>query len=87
VSTEDSTAPHRFQNLKRGRNPVKAACPNLDPKHFRLGVCKSSVVDLDPDPNPGGQKCSTKIENKLINSFFECSLLRVEGFPCSLDVL
>jgi hypothetical protein len=33
---------------------------------------------VDPDPDPGGHKMTQKNE---------CSLLRAEGFSCSLDVL
>jgi hypothetical protein len=42
------------------------------------------------DPDPGGQKLPTEIEEKIINFMFrsvECSLLWAEGFSCSLDVL
>ncbi len=42
------------------------------------------------DPNPGGQKWSTKFEKKLINFILwsaGCSVLRAEGFSCSLDIL
>jgi hypothetical protein len=51
---------------------------------------------LDPDsirsvdPDPGGQKCPTEIEKKLRIFMFGSagfSLLRAEGFSCSLDVL
>ncbi len=37
------------------------------------------IRNLDPDPDPGGQKWHTK-KKKLI--YFICSLLRPEGFPC-----
>jgi hypothetical protein len=50
----------------------------MDPHYFEL---------LDPDP--GGQKWPTKIE-KVQNfhvSSTGCSLLRAEGFSCSLGVL
>ncbi len=36
----------------------------------------------NPNPDPGGQKLPTNIEKKL-----EISVLRAEGFSCSLDVL
>jgi hypothetical protein len=38
------------------------------------------------DPDPGGQKLSTKIEKKVINFIIGsagCSVLRVEGFSCT----
>jgi hypothetical protein len=38
----------------------------------------SSVLD------PGGQKLPTKVEH---NSEISCSLLRAEGFFCSLEIL
>ncbi len=45
---------------------------------------------VDPDPDPGGQKWPTKIEKKSRIFMFlstGCSLLRAEGFSCSLGVL
>ncbi len=39
---------------------------------------------LDTDPDPGGQKGPTKKEKYKEIS---CSLLRAEGFSCSLGVL
>jgi hypothetical protein len=48
-----------------------------------------SVRPVDPDPDPGGQKLPTK-KKKLRKILFlsaGCSLLRAEGFSCSLDVL
>ncbi len=47
------------------------------------GHVSSSVAD----PDPGGQKEPTKKRNKLINFIAGCSLLRAEGFFCSLNVL
>ncbi len=45
----------------------------------------------DPDPDPGGQKWPTKIEKSPEFHVFKygtgCSLLRAEGFSCSLGVL
>ncbi len=44
----------------------------------------------DPDPDPGGQKWPTKIEKRTEFFFFlsaGCSLLRAQGFSCSLGVL
>jgi hypothetical protein len=39
------------------------------------------------DPDSGGQKLPTKIEKSYIILFFAgCSLLRVEGFSCSLGL-
>ncbi len=44
---------------------------------------------VDPNPDPGGQKWPIKIEkdNKFHLCSAGCSLLRAEGFSCSLDVL
>jgi hypothetical protein len=42
------------------------------------------------DPDPGGQKWPTKIEKVKIFYVLKdagCSLLRAEGFSCSLGVL
>jgi hypothetical protein len=42
------------------------------------------------NPDPGGQKWPTKTEKNLRNFIFwsaGCSLLRAEGFFCSLDIL
>jgi hypothetical protein len=53
----------------------------MDPHYFEF---------LDPDPDPGGQKWPTKIEKNSTNFMFlstGCSLLRAEGFSCSLGVL
>jgi hypothetical protein len=63
----------------RIRNTGKS---NIHPLYFKKSVS-------DPDQDPGGQKLPTIIEKKIINFMFssaECSLLRVEGFSCSLDV-
>ncbi len=56
----------------------------------------TSISDLDPDsnrsvdPDPKGVKMTHKNRNKLRNFMFwraGSSLLRAEGFSCSLDVL
>jgi hypothetical protein len=61
-------------------------------------VSLTSVSDLDPDwirirnpdPDPGRQKMTNKIEKSQKNFMFGsagCSLLRAEGFSWSVDVL
>jgi hypothetical protein len=44
---------------------------------------------VDPDPDPGGQKLPTKVENFLKVHVLSVGwpLLRYEGFFCNLDVL
>ncbi len=48
-----------------------------------------SVRSVDPDPDPGGQKCPKSIKNWRNFMFWSagCSPLRVEGFFCNLVVL
>jgi hypothetical protein len=49
-----------------------------------VGPDPDSMGSLDPypDPDPGGQKLPTNKWNKSAG----CSLLRPEGFSCSLDI-
>jgi hypothetical protein len=42
---------------------------------------------LDPDPDPGSQTLPTNNEKEKKISCLNCSLLRAEGFSCSLCVL
>ncbi len=44
-----------------------------------FGLDPDSLVSLDPNPDPGGHKWSTKIEKKLINLIFEYSMFSFEG--------
>jgi hypothetical protein len=43
-----------------------------------------SMGSLDPNPDPGGQKLLINIKKVL--KIAGCSLLRAEGFSCSLDI-
>jgi hypothetical protein len=56
-----------------------------------IGLDPDSIGSLDsyPDLDPGGQKWTTTIErvNKIHFWCAGCSLLRLEGFSCSLDFL
>jgi hypothetical protein len=52
-----------------------------------LNTDSMGSLDLDLDPDPGGQKMTHKNRKKLINFNFEgagCSLLMAKGFSCSL---
>ncbi len=50
-----------------------------------------SSSSFDPDPDPGGQSQNDPQKQKKLRNFMfgsaGCSLLRAEGFSCSLDVL
>ncbi len=64
---------------------------------IRIRICinwscwiRIRIEIADPDPDPGGKKWPTKIEKSPEFSLFlstGCSLLRAEGFSCSLGVL
>ncbi len=70
-------------------------CPRLRPSFpsilavFWIRI-RISFGQQDPDSDSGGQKWLTKSKKMSRNFRFwsaGCSLLRTEGFPCSLDVL
>jgi hypothetical protein len=43
---------------------------------------------LDPDPDPGGQKYKNRKKSRIFMFLSTgCSLLRAEGFSCSLGIL
>jgi hypothetical protein len=63
----------------------------VDPKPNWIQIQWGPWIRIrNPDPDPEGQKWPRNIENGLINFIFSrvgCSLLRAEGFSCSLDFL
>jgi hypothetical protein len=69
----------------------------LPPKTFKYKIKIGGPIRIDlgrlvPDPDPGGQKAPPKMTNiskKLRNFKFWCSgfsILKAEGFSCTLDV-
>jgi hypothetical protein len=63
--------------------------PDLYPDSDWIRIKRSPCIRMhnpDPDRIQEGKKCSKKV-NKLIFLRAGCSVLRVEGFSCSLDVL
>ncbi len=61
---------------ENSQDPCCGSGSNMDP---------DARGPLDPDPDPGGRN-----DPKKVNTFHflsaECSLLRSEGFSCSLDI-
>ncbi len=72
-------------------DPDPDTYPYLDWIGIRIQWCPWIRIRIrNSDPDQGGQKWPTKKEKKLINFIFwstGCSLLRAEGFSCSLDVI
>jgi hypothetical protein len=74
-----------------GWSHLRAEGSVLDPNPDWIRIQSGQWIRIrNPDPDPEGQKLTHKNKKKLRNFIFwsaGCSLLRAEGFSCSLDVL